>query len=335
MNTDAELREKYEQRKPILQAFGQWVTDTILDELRSQLGSDVALEKFLQIPPKPRVKETDSFLIKALVRKPKQDPLYEITDQVGVRFVVLLLEEIDKIGAIIKSTNKGWDNFKDRDYEIERLERPDYFSYQSDHYVVRANTSFFIGDIKIPKGMACEIQIRTILQHAYAEMAHGSDYKPSIELPEEDRKKVRRALAKGSALIETTEDVFREIKKRVAEYNETTHALLAQAARIYTSLTGEDVAFPTILGDIIVDAYREYFARITPEELSKWMEPKVRFGETLKGKREQSVFYRDPAVILLFWLVDNYKISIREKWPVDMGYLDDFLIAVGISPENF
>ncbi len=67
-----ELRREFETRRPALEAMGCWVTETILSELEKQLGSKAGVSKFLQIPPKPRVKETDSFLEKALVRKPKR-----------------------------------------------------------------------------------------------------------------------------------------------------------------------------------------------------------------------------------------------------------------------
>lgn len=176
--TEAELKAAFEERKPALTALGQWVKAFVMKALVSELGSVSAAEKFFQIPPKPRVKETDSFLEKALVRKPKSDPMKEITDQVGVRFVVLLLEDINRIGKIIQAG--PWTYQKDRDHEQERLDKPDYFAYLSDHYVVTTMEAHEHEGVTIPSGLSCEVQIRTILQHAYAVMAHRSDYKPSI-----------------------------------------------------------------------------------------------------------------------------------------------------------
>jgi putative GTP pyrophosphokinase len=65
---------------------------------------------------------------------------------------------------------------------------------------IRLRESVVVHGSTIPAEAACEIQVRTILQHAYAQMAHGSVYKPNISLPHENERKVRRALAKGSAL---------------------------------------------------------------------------------------------------------------------------------------
>lgn len=326
---EAELRLAFESRRSALHALGDLVTETIQAELKRQLGSEGALVKFLQIPPKPRVKETDSFLEKALVRKQKNDPLNEITDQVGVRFVVLLLEDISRIGKIVEHGTWSWQ--KDRDHESERLANPDYFAYQSDHYVVKTKTSVTHQGTTIPLGLACEIQIRTILQHAYAEMAHSSDYKPSIRLPDEDTKRVKRSLAKGSALIETTDDVFKEIKDRLREYNESTDALLAKASELYKNITGEITSPATTLGMLITDKYRVQLKRVTPESLSEWIDARPWFGDALKKKRDESVFYRDSVVILLGKLVTDNETTVPKLWPIDSSYLEDFYSALGIS----
>lgn len=329
---EKELQDAYEARKPFLQKFGIWVTQTIIRELEGQLRSATAVEKFLQIPPKPRVKETDSFLEKALVRKCKADPLNEITDQVGVRFVVLLLEDIDRIGKIVQSDIWLWQ--KDRDHEQERLEKPDYFAYQSDHYVIRNKESFEFDGEYIPCNTPCEIQIRTILQHAYAEMAHSSDYKPSIRLPEEDQKRVKRSLAKGSALIETTDEVFKEIKNRLHEYNESSEALLARSAEIYTSITGETSSVATPLGQIISDVYRVLLRDLTPDKLQAWADERPWLGSELRKKRTESVFYRDSVIILLGWLVTENQLTVPRSWPIDGRYLEDLYTVIGISTDG-
>lgn len=330
--TEFELRNAFENHKASLAAMGDFVTTTIIAELEQQLGSKSIVEKFFQIPPKPRVKETDSFLEKALVRKPKDNPMLEITDQVGVRFVVLLLEDINRIGNIVQSDQWEWK--KDRDHDRERLENPDYFAYQSDHYVVRAKKDIDFKGVIIPSQTPCEIQIRTILQHAYAEMAHSSDYKPSVHLPEEDRKKVKRSLAKGSALIETTDDVFKEIKNRLHEYNRSIEALLARSNKLYFELTGENYSSPTALGLLIADTYRELLKAVTPDQLTAWTEERPWLGERLTKKRANSVFYRDPVVVLLGWLITENEMAIPKRWPVDSSYLENFYETMGLSTNS-
>ena len=329
---EPELRAAFEARRPILASLGNWVTETIQAELARQLGSDGALQKFLQLPPKPRVKETDSFLEKALVRKQKADPLSEITDQVGVRFVVLLLEDICRVGKVVEGGPWNWR--KDRDHESERLANPDYFAYQSDHFVVQTKDTITHQGAAIPAGLSCEVQIRTILQHAYAEMAHSSDYKPSIRLSDEDAKRVKRSLAKGSALIETTDDVFKEIKNRLHEFNASSDALLIKSRELYQSITGEAPPQATTLGALITDTYRAELKGITPDSLAAWVQSKPWLGEALKIKREESVFYRDAVVILLGKLVSEHEMAVPKIWPVDLSYLEDIYSTLGISTQG-
>ena len=326
---EAELKSAFEARRPALDALGRWVTHTIIVALEQQLESIGAVDKFLQIPPKPRVKETDSFLEKALVRKRKSDPLSEITDQVGVRFVVLLLEDIDRIGKIIEAG--PWVAQKDRDFQQERLEKADYFAYQSDHFVVRTRSDLTFEGTVIPAGMPCEIQIRTILQHAYAEMAHSSSYKPPVKLPEKDQKHINRSLAKGSALIETTDDVFGEIKRQLRDYNKSVVALLARSSEIYRTITGEPANPNTVLGELIAEEYREMLKDVTPDDLKSWADARPWLKESLLKKRASSVFFRDSVIILLGLLVTDNETAVPKRWPVDSSYLEDLYGILGIS----
>ena len=326
---ESELRSAYELRRPALDAMGRWVTATLRDALVRELRSEFAVKKFLQIPPEPRVKETDSFLEKALIRKRKSDPLTEITDQVGVRFVVLLLKDINLVGQLIQAG--PWDFQKDRDFQQERLDKADYFAYQSDHFIVRTKESITFEGKLIPAGVACEVQVRTILQHAYAEMAHSSAYKPPVKLPEADQQHINRALAKGSALIETTDDVFGEIKNRLEEYNQSVSALLRRSSEIYERLTGEEANPSSALGELIADSYRELLKNVTPDQLEAWASGMGWIGGNLKSKRDESVFYRDAVVILLGFLVSGNQTSVPRHWPVDTAYLEDFYTTLGIS----
>ncbi len=325
---EADLRNKFEARRPALEALGGWVTGIVIDALEQQLGSKGAA-KFLQIPPIPRVKETESFLEKALVRKRKVDPLSEIIDQVGVRFVVLLLEDIDRIGKIVEAG--PWRAQKDRDFQQQRLEKADIFAYQSDHFVIHTRSELTFAETIIPAGLPCEIQVRTIRQHAYAETAHSHSYKPPVKLPEADQRHINRSLAKGSALIETTDDVFGEINKRLRDYNESIAALLARSSEIYRELTGEATNPNTALGELIAEEYRGLLKDVTPESLTTWAAERPWLKQSLITKRVSSVFYRDSVVILLGLLVTENETTVPRRWPVDSDYLEDFYNMLGIS----
>jgi len=101
--TEAELKSAYEAQKPLLAAWGSTVKEEVLSRLEKAPGLTKPLAEFLKIPVEPRVKATDSFLAKALRRgKDYERPLDQITDKVGVRFVVLLLSELKLIEDVIE-----------------------------------------------------------------------------------------------------------------------------------------------------------------------------------------------------------------------------------------
>ncbi|HEY9230384.1 MAG TPA: hypothetical protein VIP11_27275, partial [Gemmatimonadaceae bacterium] len=163
------------------------------------------------------------------------------------------------------------------------------------------------------------------------EMAHSSSYKPPVKLPEEDQKHINRSLAKGSALIETTDDVFGEIKKRLRDYNASVSALLARSGEIYEQITGEATNPSTVLGELIAEEYRGLLKEVTPDQLNIWANKRPWLKESLLNRRASSVFYRDSVVILLGLLVTNNETAVPKRWPVDSDYLEDFYSMLGIS----
>ncbi|MDR2034265.1 MAG: hypothetical protein LBP89_06515 [Helicobacteraceae bacterium] len=329
---EKKLKELYEARREYLRVYGEYVVKIILSKLRTELkGTEI--EKFLQIPPKPRIKDTDSFLEK-VIRKHRENPLDDITDQVGVRFVVLFIEDIKIIEKIIEE-DPSWDSSKDRDFSEERSEKPDCFIYQSDHYIIRLKNDLSDQGATVPKRTACEIQIRTLLQHAYAEISHKADYKPSIYIPSTQQSGIRRSLAKGLALMETTDDIFADIKNKFNEYDAHINKLLCKSFDIYKTLTEEDSSSDSASRLIITDAYRDILRDVTPEDLDKWAEKHSKKLAVIKEKRKESVFYRDSVVVLVGFLVDKYSTSIRDKWPIDLSYLANVYLLLGLNPKRF
>ena len=100
--TESELIQAFEAEKPTLLAWGTVVRDKIAVLIQPQIGGR-NLAEFLKIAPEPRVTDTESFLAKALRRGKNYDrPLDQITDKVGVRFVVLLKSELKIVAGAIE-----------------------------------------------------------------------------------------------------------------------------------------------------------------------------------------------------------------------------------------
>src|SRR6185437_12088519 len=108
------------------------------------------------IPVVPRVKGDDSIVQKAFYRGKKYQNAYEeIEDKVGLRFVVLLTEDIRIIEEALNSSSQ-WTATMARDFEEERDARPYEFDYQSLHYILRSSLPLEFEGVQIPPDLPCE-----------------------------------------------------------------------------------------------------------------------------------------------------------------------------------
>lgn len=198
--------------------------------------------------------------------KSYQRPLEEITDRVGVRFIVLLLSELKLVQEVIE-TAELWVFEKARDFEAERLERPHHFDYQSVHYIVRPRKPFDSVGVVVPAGTPCEVQVRTLLQHAYAELAHDLTYKPSLAVDRE----VSRKVAKSMALMETTDEIFVQAHEKVEAASAELRRVHELAAKAYETKVGIVPARDLRLCFGLLDPFRGFLPELTEESLEAFL----------------------------------------------------------------
>lgn len=67
--------------------------------------------------------------------------------------------------------------------------------------------------------MKCEIQIRSVLQHAWAEIEHDIGYKSEITIPKE----MRRSFSRIAGLLEIADKEFDSIRQALKEYENNVH----------------------------------------------------------------------------------------------------------------
>ena len=127
-----------------------------------------------------RTKDIDS--VNGKISKGKYDkPHEQIQDFSGIRIITYVEDEIEQICKIIeKIFNIDEDNSSNKsdDLGIDKV------GYKSVHYIAYLDDS----RLKLPeyeqyKGKCFEIQVRTILQHAWAEIEHDRNYKYTGKLP--------------------------------------------------------------------------------------------------------------------------------------------------------
>ena len=159
-----------------------------------------------------RVKNFRSFLEK-VERKGYDDPFVQNTDFVGIRILVFLPQEIPKVVELVR---KEFLVIEEDDKSTHLS--ANQFGYRSHHLLIAVPPSWSatpnyrgLDDLKI------EVQIRTVMMHAWAEMEHKLQYKSEEEVPQ----KLRRKLSLLSAKIEEADDQFQELMLGAQSYRET------------------------------------------------------------------------------------------------------------------
>lgn len=324
--TEAEIIQRYNIDKPALKYFSKNVNKVILAELKKLKKKP---DNFLKIKPIPRLKDDDSLISKALYRnKNYSDPYQDITDKVGLRYVVLLTSEIKIISNIIE-TNKKWSYSLDKDFEREREEHPLFFDYQSVHYVIRNKQKIKVNGDKIPVGLPCEVQIRTLLQHAYSELTHDLTYKPKYFTT----KKVNRPIARSMALIETTDSIFLEVNNKLTEYNKEMKKHFENILNLFKEIIHTE--FEPKLNTIILDRFKDYLALISDNEINKFFqENKEQLFQIIKNKSQYSLLHRQPVILLLYYMISHKKFECKRLWPFTQEELKPLFSDLGVSFER-
>lgn len=174
-----------------------------------QLARDAAPHAIVQT----RAKSVSSFSEK-LFRKPHHDPCNEFTDLCGGRVIA---HTIDKVDAVVNLLQKRFiidtENSVDHTHRLKAKE----FGYRSIHYVVKFTPDDFghgyedLYDLIKPRA---EIQIRTLLEHAWADISYGYAYKSGFTMPP----KLERETSCVAALLEDADDMFLRIRSSLHDH---------------------------------------------------------------------------------------------------------------------
>lgn len=158
-----------------------------------------------------RVKDKDSFLEK-IERKQYEQPFDECEDLCGVRIICYYQSDEDKITEIISNEFEVLQS-----QDKEELLEADQFGYRSKHFVVKIKNEWLIApNYRGLENLKAEIQVRTVLMHAWAEIEHKLAYKKKEHIHE----KFKRKLSRISAKLEEADEQFEELKNEVANYKE-------------------------------------------------------------------------------------------------------------------
>ena len=159
-----------------------------------------------------RVKTVES--LEGKVKRKNYSNLAEITDLCGIRIITYFRDDVDKIAELI---SQEFEVDVENTIDKRKSEDPTKFGYVSLHYVVglkAENTSpTLYGRFK---NIKLEIQIRTVMQHAWAEIEHDLGYKSKEDIPDQ----YRRQFSRLAGLIELADDNFLQLKNNINNYEQ-------------------------------------------------------------------------------------------------------------------
>jgi len=192
-----ELISKYEGQHPLYVELANRVRQVLVDLLE-----DISIQMI-----ECRAKTVDS-LAKKVCRPGKNysHELSSLPDLAGVRVIAQYLADIDSINSIIRKTFEVIES--ESDDKADALD-VDKFGYRSVHFVVTQKSErLTLPEWKRFQGMKVEIQVRTVLQHAWTAVSHALNYKHE----EDVAKPLRRKHNRLAGLFELADEQFCELR---------------------------------------------------------------------------------------------------------------------------
>jgi putative GTP pyrophosphokinase len=204
------LLEDYELNKGLFTAF--------TDRMVSLLKDLIETEKIVTHQISGRTKTIESLKDKINSKQNKYESLNHVTDIVGIRIITYLESDVDLVGSLIEKEFQ-----LDKENTIDkRILKADQFGYKSLHLVVSLNEMRSqLKELAAFKEIIFEIQIRSILQHAWAEIEHDLGYKGK-GIPDP----LKRTFNRLSALLETADLEFVRLKNDIIEYEKKVSELI-------------------------------------------------------------------------------------------------------------
>jgi len=155
-----------------------------------------------------RAKTLGSYLQK-IEPKSYQNPFHEVTDFAGVRVVCLYKSGLQKVRRIVREEFEVVE-------ELNKFDQMgvDRFGYGAWHFIVRLGTESAGARYDDLKALVCEVQVRTVVQDAWAIIQHHLVYKKESEVPGQ----IQRALNALAGQFEGVDDQFDNLRKQREKY---------------------------------------------------------------------------------------------------------------------
>ncbi|MDN4481243.1 GTP pyrophosphokinase [Demequina muriae] len=162
-----------------------------------------------------RVKTIESADSKMARKSETYGTYADLLDLLGIRIITYFPDDVDAVCTIVE-----------REFDVDSLNSvdkrealaPNVFGYLSAHYVVAlADNRSKLPEYRVWADLRFEVQVRSILQHAWAEIEHDLGYKSEEALP----RSFRRRFSRLAGLLELADAEFQSIRVDLAAYQVT------------------------------------------------------------------------------------------------------------------
>ena len=264
-----------------------------------------------------RVKTEKSLAGKLKLKGGKYKDIFDITDLVGIRVITFYIDDVDKVASIVERLfDVDWENSIDK----RKAHEIDSFGYLSLHYICRIPESVY-SNPEYPElnRIRFEVQMRTVLQHAWANMNHDTGYKSGVEIP----KVYLRNLSRLAGMLELVDDEFSRIRRELSDYRRNVQKLVASGNLEEVQLDGD--SFKSYLQIGPFDRLSERIASINqaeiqPMDLSNFLPLFKAMGFKTLGDIAK--------------LVKDYSEAAYQIACFQMGVTDLDILSSSVAPQN-
>lgn len=215
MKIDPDFHRDYEDRCGILEDLGP-VVERLIQELLRAAGIDAHSIRH-------RIKTKDSLQRKVGTKDASYDGLGDVHDLLGLRVITFFPGEVDRAAKVIE---REFTIDHENSVDKRALLDPDRFGYLSLHYVASLDESRAqLTEHARFENQKFEIQIRSILQHAWAEIEHDLGYHTAGAIPDS----FRRRFSRLAGLLEIADDEFETLRNEIAQYQSSVNKDISKA----------------------------------------------------------------------------------------------------------
>jgi ppGpp synthetase/RelA/SpoT-type nucleotidyltranferase len=152
--------------------------------------------------------KSPSSVLEKIRRKKYGDPYRQLTDRIGVRLITYYREDVDQVVTLIRPQLTVNESLSEDKRTVLGLEK---FGYRSVHLVAKIDPALLpLAARPLLEGKWIEIQIRSLLEHAWAAIDHEIIYKSAVQHDDE----VLRQFAAMAGALEVLDSQFTQLRQK-------------------------------------------------------------------------------------------------------------------------